>query len=80
MELCTNSTIQDHGNSNTRRSNDNLCSSALCFHHSKFFKPTIGMASLQLNPTDKMALAVCHVPRLKTSVAQYAIHVHKVQV
>jgi hypothetical protein len=40
----------------------------------------MGMASLQLNPTAKIELAVSHVPKLIVSVAQYAIHVHNVHV
>jgi hypothetical protein len=38
------------------------------------------MASLQVNPTDKIELAVSQVPRLIVSVAQYAIQVHSVHV
>jgi len=39
-----------------------------------------GIASLQLNPTAKIELAVSHVPKLIVSWAQYAIHVHNVHV
>lgn len=41
---------------------------------------TIGIASLHVKPTAKMEDAVCQVPKLITSVAQYAIQVQMVQV
>jgi len=89
MQLCANRTIQNHGNSNTNASNRDLWNISLILINQPQFKIslfekvnklTAGIASLQLNPTAIILDAVCHVPKLIVSVAQYAIQVHILQV